>query len=380
MENLARWREQAHRFTSELPYKEEPFARRNWGDKLHSLCSYQGKLKPAIAHHLVEYFTEPGDVVLDPLSGAGTIPLESSLAGRFALANDLQELGYLLSLAKCQSGNPETVFNFLDEFLDYTLNSRELPETSAADFGLNGKVHEYFHEKNLIEILRARMFIKAQIENGVSWPSAFVLSAFLHILHGNRPYSLSRRSHPVTPLKPTGDFEYKSLRPRMEQKIERMFGSNLFFDSKRQGSAKLGSYADLEFDAEVDCIITSPPFINSTRFYVANWMRLWACGWDKGDFKTKSDAFLENKQKVDFSIYRNFLDCSVRWLRPNGRIVLHLGLVRGFDMAQRISALIPDELSVVHNATESVVGAEKFGIRDQGATTAHQFLFLARKP
>ena len=29
---------------------------------------------------------------------------------------------------------------------------------------------------------------------------------------------------------------------------------------------------------ELDAVITSPPFFDSTRFYLGNWMRLWFCG------------------------------------------------------------------------------------------------------
>lgn len=38
-----------------------------------------------------------------------------------------------------------------------------------------------------------------------------VISALMHILHGNRPYALSRKSHPITPYAPTGDYIYKAL-------------------------------------------------------------------------------------------------------------------------------------------------------------------------
>ncbi|BAG20832.1 hypothetical protein ACIQUZ_30920 [Streptomyces griseus] len=34
-------------FQAELPYTSGPYASRAWGHKLHSLCSYQGKFKPA---------------------------------------------------------------------------------------------------------------------------------------------------------------------------------------------------------------------------------------------------------------------------------------------------------------------------------------------
>ena len=39
----------------ELPYCREPYSKKNWGNPNHSLCSYQGKLKPAIANFLVQF-------------------------------------------------------------------------------------------------------------------------------------------------------------------------------------------------------------------------------------------------------------------------------------------------------------------------------------
>ena len=53
---------EAEYFIKELPYKQGVYAGRNWGHEWHSLCSYHGKLKPAIAHFLVSEFTEEGQI------------------------------------------------------------------------------------------------------------------------------------------------------------------------------------------------------------------------------------------------------------------------------------------------------------------------------
>src|SRR3954454_1510286 len=74
-------------FQLSLPYRAAPYSGRAWGHPLHSLCSYQGKLKPAIAHWLIERFTERGDMVIDPLSGVGTITFEAARLGRRSIAN-----------------------------------------------------------------------------------------------------------------------------------------------------------------------------------------------------------------------------------------------------------------------------------------------------
>src|SRR5262249_6607691 len=84
----------------ELPYRKGGFGKKNWGSPLHSLCSYPSKLKPAIAHVLVTYFTEPGMRILDPFAGCGTVPLEACLCGRVGIGADLSPLAYRLTLAK----------------------------------------------------------------------------------------------------------------------------------------------------------------------------------------------------------------------------------------------------------------------------------------
>jgi len=60
------WSEKWEQFKQTLPHQIGPMAARNWGNPLHSLCSYQGKLKPSIAWHLVNVFVPPHGRVLDP--------------------------------------------------------------------------------------------------------------------------------------------------------------------------------------------------------------------------------------------------------------------------------------------------------------------------
>jgi hypothetical protein len=364
-----------------MPYKSPPFNGRSWGSPLHSLCSYQGKLKPSIAHFLITNFTQAGETVLDPLAGAGTIPLEAMLGGRRALANDLQELGYILSSAKVAVGDHVKIQIELEAFLRYVEDHRADIAPSlrmSANFGMNGQVKDYFESQNLNEVLAGRQYIS---ENFCITPErAIVYSSFLHVLHGNRPYALSRTSHPVTPFKPSGDFEYRDFPSRVRAKVDRAIGAFPLFDAESiRGSATLGSFETLPFEGTIDAVITSPPFANSTRFYVANWMRLWATGWDADDFHTRKFEFIEEKQRKEFRIYETFFESCVKWLKPNGRLVLHLGKSGKVDMAVELLRVMPDSLKLIHQFDENVVGNEKFGIRDQGVTSTHQFLFIEKR-
>ena len=83
------------------------------------MCSYHGKLKPAIAHFLIKNFTKKGDTVLDPLSGVGTIPFEACLQGRIGIGNDLSEMAYVVTKAKLEKADVENVFKVIDKLENY---------------------------------------------------------------------------------------------------------------------------------------------------------------------------------------------------------------------------------------------------------------------
>lgn len=372
----------AKKFAAKLPYRADPYNSRNWGHPLHSLCSYQGKLKPALAHFLVSQFTSKGDTVLDPLSGAGTVPLECMLQGRVPYANDLQELAYLLSTAKCSVGDREQAEIFLEEFIakiEYAARQKQTSEFN--DFGFNGKLPEYFHPDTYKEVLCGRKILMHSMSRGeISWAEAVVYSCWLHLLHGNRPYALSRRSHPVTPFKPTGEFEYRDLRSRITAKVTRTLDAFDTVAQRPESHVSLGDFKNLDYSGNINCVITSPPFANSTRFYVANWMRLWAAGWDPGAFKSRPADFIETKQKKDFTIYGEFLNSCRQWLTPSGIVIMHLGKTKVSSMADNIATFAePAGFKVISKFDECVADCEKFGVRDQGATTAHEFLILEKQ-
>ncbi len=136
------WQPRWSRFARDLPHQQQPFSARNWGSGLHSLCSYPGKLKPAIAHHLVEAFVPESGMLLDPFAGVGTIPLEAALTGRRAFGMDLSPAAYAVAAAKAtinKASGTASVLRALDEYVNaYIPPVGELNEVRS--FGMNGKI------------------------------------------------------------------------------------------------------------------------------------------------------------------------------------------------------------------------------------------------
>lgn len=366
-------------FKSTLPHQKEPYSKRNWGSPLHSVCSYQAKMKPALAHHLVETFSRRGDKVLDPFSGSGTIPFEACLMGRYGYGLEISLLGTSVSNAKLMRADKGKVFQLINELDSWIKTTKPSSDTlrQAEEIKFNGLLADYFHPDTYQEVLSAREFFAANQSDSPEWH--LVMACMLHVLHGNRPYALSRNSHPITPYAPTGDYIKKSVVEKVKAKVEKSLASQLTTDlpAGRCFQGDICSEWPKEL-CDIDAIITSPPFFDSTRFYITNWMRFWFCGWSRSDYDTRANEFVESLQKKTFDVYRGIFEQFHARLKPGGLAVLHLGLSHKCDMALELTKQVGGLFNVLDIATESVGHCESHGIRDKGTTTGHQYLILQK--
>ena len=364
-------------FKKMLPHQQGDFAKRNWGHPLHSLCSYQGKMKPSLAAHLIRTFTSPGERILDPFSGVGTIPFEAALHGVTAWGFDISPSAVHITAGKIgewRAAECEETVRRLQHYLEHGEVQAEDVE-SAQSIRFNGALTSYYHKDTLREVLLARRYF--QNKPPVNASQSLVFACLLHILHGNRPYALSRRSHPITPFAPTGKAYYRALIPRLRDKIDRsssaglpdsfVYGHSMFQDATEWWPA------DVEM---LDAVITSPPFFDSTRFYLGNWMRLWFCGWERNDFQERPLAFVDERQKRTFDVYQAILRQARERLNSNGVVVLHLGASKKCDMARELARVAKTWFRVVDTYTECVSHCESHGIRDKGTVSSHQYLVL----
>ena len=364
-------------FKKTLPHQQGEFAKRNWGHPLHSLCSYQGKMKPSLAAHLIRTFTSPRDRILDPFSGVGTIPFEAALHGVESWGFDISPSAVHITAGKIgrfnASGCDETVTSLEEHLQNQEVRPEEIKSADSIRF--NGVLTSYFHRNTLDEILLARRYFLDNPPANAS--QSLVFACLLHILHGNRPYALSRRSHPITPFAPTGETEYRALIPRLRTKLERSLATSMP-DNFAYGHSMIQDAtewwpANVE---DLDAVITSPPFFDSTRFHIGNWMRLWFCGWETNDFQERPLAFVDERQKRGFEVYHPILRQSRERLNSDGVVVLHLGASKKCDMAKELARVARTWFRVADTYTECVSHCESHGIRDKGTVVNHQYLVL----
>ena len=179
------------------------------------------------------------------------------------------------------------------------------------------------------------------------------------------------------PYAPSGEYKKKNLVLHLKKKVDRILSEPNpldFYPGKifLQDSTAVWPQEIHNLDA----IITSPPFFNSTRFYLANWIRIWFSGWSEEDFHYHANSFIEERQKNSFNVYESIFRQSRERLKEDGVFVLHLGKSNKCDMAKELQKVSKRWFKTADLFDENVEHCESHGIRDKGTVTSHQYLVL----
>lgn len=244
---------------------------------LHQLSPYIGKLKSIIARELILRYTEPGQLVVDMFCGSGTVPLEAACLQRRVFASDASK--YAITLTKGKLNAPicsDIALGTLEEILDRV---ELLPKPDLRR--VPKWVRAFFHPRTLKEVLRLTRILRSERHY-------FYLVSLLGILHHQRPGFLSYPSSHLVPYLRSKKFprseypqlyEYRSIRPRLVAKIKRALRRRpSFLLSELVDDIQLSSACSIELPKEIDCVLTSPPYMNALDYVRDNRLRLWFLG------------------------------------------------------------------------------------------------------
>src|ERR1019366_8935835 len=125
---------------------------------LHQLAPYIGKLKSSIARELIHAYSSVDDLIADPFSGAGTVPLEALLARRRIFAADVSPYGELLTAAK--TSPPKNLDAALAEAERLLAGCSSHPPPDLRS--VPSWVRRYFHPRTLKETLSFAVFCQRE--------------------------------------------------------------------------------------------------------------------------------------------------------------------------------------------------------------------------
>ena len=232
--------------------------------------------------------------------GSGTVPLEAARLGRRVFASDASI--YAATLTKGKLLAPRNVESALRE-VDHVLNhAKSLPMPDLRS--IPQWVRAFFHPDTLKEVLRLCDLLTNERRH-------FLLSSLLGILHHQRPGFLSFPSSHLVPYLRTNRYprtahpnlyEYRPVAPRLQAKVERML-KRTPSESLREfvGAIRKASVESVSLPDNIDCVITSPPYMNALDYGRDNRLRLWflnESNLESVDQRTSIDAFRNSIQAV----------------------------------------------------------------------------------
>lgn len=351
---------------------------------MHQLAPYVGKLKSGMVRVLIELYSKPGDIILDPFCGSGVVPLECLIAGRNTVANDLSPYAYVITKGKLSAPNSKqkALIEANEIIIDVEKNAPFVEYETAPQW-----VRNFFHPETLKEVVCAF---------NVLWENQnyFLMACLLGILHHVRPGFLSFPASHLTPYLRTKMYppesyshmySYRDLRSRLLAKVERAYRHTLFTDLRNQVSWKVSQENAMKLsldDSSVDAIISSPPYFDALDYARDNRLRLWFLGisdWKKLDQSLTASAQIYIPQMAECLREMN------RVLRVGGNCVLVLGDVERNGTKRQTAKVISDLAYEVSNGqlTTQLIHTDEIPdirrSRRQTRTTKYERILVMQK-
>jgi site-specific DNA-methyltransferase (adenine-specific) len=297
-------------------------ASRNWGDNLHSICSYLAMFPASMPHYFIKKLTDEGDVVLDPFSGRGTTLFEAIKNERIGIGNDLNPLARVLTKSKSNPPSKEEVLERLNE-LEEKCEPKRILTSQVED-----KVDMLFHEYTLSQLL----FLKEEL--GDDRVDNFIKSSVLGILHGNTEGYLSISMPNTYSMSPNYVSNYidehglekhkRDVFEKTRDKLDRIYEGREDIEVS-DGFVTESDARDIgeEVEGGVDLIFTSPPYLRLVNYGDQNWIRMWFLGEDPDEVDDNLFTTQSKSKYMDFM--RQVLEEFYETLSDDGVAVIVIG-------------------------------------------------------
>jgi hypothetical protein len=257
--------------------------------RFHAICPYFAMFPETFVERWVEQLTEPGDLVADPFSGRGTTALQSLLAGRRALACDVNPVAYVLTRAKTNAPARARLHERLTA-LEAQHRTQADPAPGEPTTEALAPNAEFFRLAFAPATLDQLLFLRAVLDVRNSDVDCMIAALILGALHGEStsPRYLSNQMPRTISTKPAYSVRFwqaRNLRPAkrdvftvLRTAVDFRYASAR---PKRRATVLLGDMRELPRQVpayKARLVITSPPYLDTTSFEEDQWLRLWFLG------------------------------------------------------------------------------------------------------
>jgi hypothetical protein len=253
--------------------------------RLHSICPYFAMFPESFVREQVNRYTRKGDYVFDPFSGRGTTLFESLLNGRHAAASDINPVAYCLTRAKSAPPTLRAVT------LRIRRLARDFEQHDAEDSPRS--LHPFFRRAFHYSTLRQLLFLRRRLRWRDDAVDGFIAAVVIGSLHGEMDRSPSYFSNQMPRticLKPDYSLAYwkrHGLFPKKRDVFEMLLikvdfrlrdGRAMLSGHVAETDARQAAERFPELTGAVRLVVTSPPYLDVTRFEEDQWLRLWFLG------------------------------------------------------------------------------------------------------
>lgn len=274
----------------------------NWLN--HRSFRYPAKFHPPVARALVERFTSPGDLVLDPFVGSGTLLVESMVLGRHSLGYDIDPLAVFVTKAKTQLYDPGLIEKHANKLAEALTRHRQRELRGDTSFETDISLAAFkrrvaTHAGGIPPIPRIEHWFRLRVLLQLSTISELVRE---HSNDHTRPFfelcfaSIIRNASNADPV-PVSGLEVTAHMRRLEEKGRSIDPYDLMLKSIRKnmvGAAQLreavplgvrtravcrnASAQWLDNVPKADVVITSPPYMSAVDYYRRHTLEMYWLG------------------------------------------------------------------------------------------------------
>ncbi len=308
----------------------------------HGLHPYPAKFIPHIPRALIEAYTVPGDVVLDPMCGSGTTVVEATLNGRVGLGGDINPVSTLVAQAKTTRLTESQV----DE-LRQLARSVEVAVASPGRPVVLPQFHNrdhWFAPSAAAGLAECVALVDAVGDEVARVVARCALSAIV--------VPVSRQDSETRWARVEREPSREDVLRRFSRKLAEHIARSIEYAHAEPADSRiwLGDARRLPLeDRSVDLIVTSPPYANSHDYYLYHKLRMFWLGYDvrpvqEAEFGSRNK---HSDKKLAISHYLDamagVLEEAHRVLRDDGRACVVVGdaVIRGefFDMGEEVQRL-----------------------------------------
>jgi hypothetical protein len=281
--------------------------------------------------------------VFDPFCGRGTTVFESLLLGRNAAGSDINPVAFCVARAKAERPKLAAVLRRISALEG--VYQRTSPEKWRKGLA---SLPTFFKRAFYPTTLKELLFLREALNWSGNRTDRFIAALVLGSLHGESDRSeayFSNQMPRTICLKPGYSVRYwrsRRLYPKrrrvfemLEQKAEHRLSS---LAGCATGKVKLADSREVarhfaSLKGKVSLIVTSPPYLNVTRYEEDQWLRLWFLG---GEAQPTYGKVSKDDRHNSTSKYWQFLTESWQGVAPllkrSAKMVIRLG---GIGMSEK---------------------------------------------